>query len=106
MIILMTDVVKYKQFDIITCVNNRDSPFHLAKTLAMGIALRKKNPFKDFLSDHNQKAIPQISNKSILIVDDVIYKGTTMKLALDACSKQRPLKIDFLAFGKSQRYAY
>ena len=106
MIILMTDVIKDKTFDIITCVNNRDSPFHLAKALAMGIALRKKIPFKDVLSDHNQKAIPEIGNKSILIVDDVIYKGTTMKLALDACSKQRPSKIHFLAFGKSQRYAY
>ena len=106
MIILMTDVVKDKQFDLITCVNNRDSPFHLAKALALGIALRKKIPFKDVLSDHNTKAISEIGNKSILIVDDVIYKGTTMKLALDACSKQRPSKIHFLAFGKSQRYAY
>lgn len=106
MIILMLDVVKDKDFDLITCVNNRDSVFHLAKALAIGIAMRKKIPFKEVLFNHNQAATNEIRDKSILIVDDVIYKGTTMKLAIDSCTKQRAAKIHFLAFGKSQRYAF
>lgn len=106
MVILMLDVIKDKQFDLITCVNNRDSVFHLAKALALWIAIRKKTPFKDVLNDHNQKAEKYITGKNILIIDDVIYKGTTMKLAIESCRKQRPSKVHFLAFGKSQRFAY
>ena len=106
MIVLMSDVVKDKQFDLITCVNNRDSPFHLARALALGISLRIKTPFMELLSNHNQHCSKQATNKNILVVDDVIYKGTTMKLAIESCSRQRPSKIHFLAFGKSQRFSY
>jgi len=76
--------------------------FHHAKALATSIDLQKKIPFREALGDYNQKAIPEISNKSILIVDDVIYKALTIKLALITCSKRRPLKINFLAFKNSQ----
>ena len=106
MIVLLHDVVKEKTYDIITCVNNRDSPFHLARALAIGIANKKKIIFKEVLSNHNQDAATYIKDKRILIVDDVIYKGTTMKLTLDSCMKQKPALIHFLAFGKSQRFAY
>lgn len=106
MIVLMADIVKGKQYDLITCVNNRDSVFHLAKALAIGIAAKCKIPFKDVYTDHNQTASPIITNKSILIIDDVIYKGTTMKLSIESALKHRPSKISFLAFGKSQRFAY
>jgi hypothetical protein len=106
MVVLMHDVIKSKDYDIITCVNNRDSPFHLARALAIGIALRKKKPFSDILTEHNTKASNKIEGKRVLIIDDVVYKGTTMKSALDACSKQRPALLHFLAFGKSSRFAY
>jgi adenine/guanine phosphoribosyltransferase-like PRPP-binding protein len=106
MIILLYDVIKEKQYDIITCVNNRDSPFHLARALAMGVATKKKIPFKDILSNHNQEAAAYIKDKRILIIDDVIYKGTTMGMALNACMKQKPVLMHFLAFGKSVRFAY
>lgn len=106
MIILMHDVIRDKSYDIITCVNNRDSIFHLAKALAMGIAFRKKIKFIDVLSDHNQVAAPEIKGKRLLIVDDVIYKGLTMGTAINACMKHKPEQIHFLAFGKSQRFAY
>jgi len=60
----------------------------------------------NFLTKHNTRATKDIADKNILIIDDVIYKGTTMKLAIIAFSKQQPNKIHFLAFGKSQRFAY
>lgn len=106
MIILMADVIKGKQYDLITCVNNRDSIFHLAKALATGIAAKTKIPFKDVMSNHNTSCSADVKGKSVLIIDDVIYKGTTMKLAIDTCLKQKPTSISFLAFGKSQRFAY
>lgn len=106
MIVLMYDVIRDEQFDIITCVNNRDSVFHLAKALATGIAFRKRLQFKDVFTDRNTTCSPEVKGKRVLIIDDVIYKGTTMNMAIDACSKQKPSRIYFLAFGKSQRFAY
>ena len=106
MIVLMADVVKNMQFDFVTSVNNRDSKFNLAMALAMGIGKKNKIPFVDVFSDHNKICSRSAAGKSVLIIDDVIYKGTTMKTAIDACMKQKPGKIYFLAFGKSQRFAY
>lgn len=106
MIVLMMDVIKDEQFDLVTCVNNRDSKFHLARALANGISLRRRIPFKEVIQNRNSSCMPDVKDKKILIVDDVIYKGTTMGMAIEACRKQRPSKIYFLAFGKSQRFAY
>ncbi len=106
MIVLMADVVKDRSYDLVTCVNNRDSPFHLAKALAIGIALRVKVPFQEVISNHNTVASPAVRGKRILIIDDVIYKGTTMAKALEACMKEKPAFMHFLAFGKSLRFAY
>ncbi|RTL56229.1 MAG: hypothetical protein EKK37_17300 [Sphingobacteriales bacterium] len=106
MIVLMHDVVKEIQFDYITSVNGRDSKFNLARALATGIALRMKIKYQELLSDHNSKCSNAVSGKRILIIDDVIYKGRTMATAIDACSQQNPASIYFLAFGKSQRFAF
>ena len=106
MIVLMADVIKDEKFDLITCVNNRDSDFHLAKALANGIALRKRIPFKEVLQNRNTTCTAAVKDKRVLIIDDVIYKGTTMNLAVASVVKQKPAKIYFLAFGKSQRFAY
>lgn len=106
MIVLMADVVKEMQFDLITSVNGRDSKFNLAMALATGIGKKNKIPFMDAFSNHNTTCSKDVAGKSVLIIDDVIYKGTTMKTAIDACMKQKPGKIYFLAFGKSQRFAY
>ncbi len=106
MIVLMHDVVKEIDFDFITPVNNRDSDFHLARALAAGIGKKLKTPALELLQQHNTKCSPMVKGKKILIVDDVIYKGTTMATAIEAVSKQKPEQIYFLAFGKSQRFAY
>lgn len=106
MIVLMHDVVKEMQFDLITPVNNRDSKFHLAKALATGIGKRSHTPAMELLQDGNSKCSNLVRGKKVLIVDDVIYKGTTMAKAIEAVSKQKPEQIYFLAFGKSQRFAY
>ncbi len=104
--VLMHDVVKNIDFDIITAVNGRDSAFHLAGELARGIARRKKTPYLPLLSDGNTKCSAEVRGKKVLIVDDVIYKGRTMNLAIESCLRQLPAKIYFLAFGKSSRFAY
>ena len=106
MAVLMYDVVKDMHFDIITSVNGRDSKFDLAAFLARSIAIRKKREYSQVFSDGNTICSGFVRDKSVLIVDDVIYKGTTMKKAIASCSKQKPSKIYFLAFGKSQRFAY
>ncbi|MFZ4056991.1 MAG: ribonuclease H-like domain-containing protein [Ferruginibacter sp.] len=106
MIVLMHDVVKDNDYDLITCVNNRDSIFHMARALAKGIASKCNIPFLELIHDHNTKADSIIKGKRILVVDDVIYKGTTMNKAIDACSQQKPALVHFLAFGKSSRFAY
>lgn len=104
--VLMHDVVKEMKFDYVTSVNGRDSKFDLAAFLARSIARRLGIEYRQFLSDGNKTCSNQVHNRTILVIDDVIYKGRTMKAAIEACSKQRPLKIYFLAFGKSQRFAY
>lgn len=105
MIVLINFVVKNNHYDYVTCVNNRDNPFHVAKALAVSIAMRKRLPFKEIISDQYIKATNIIKGKKVLIIDDVIYKGRTMKAALDACTKQKPLLLHFLAFGKSSKFA-
>lgn len=104
--VLMHDVVKDMSFDYITSVNGRDSKFDLAAFLAKFIARRTGIAYSELLSNGNTSCSPEVKFKRILIIDDVIYKGRTMKKAIDACTKQRPAKIFFLAFGKSQRFAY
>jgi hypothetical protein len=106
MTVLMYDVVKDMQFDIISSVNGRDSKFDLAAYLAKGIARRLKVEYKIILSEGNSKCNSTVKHKRILVVDDVIYKGRTMRAAIDCITKQNPNKIYFLAFGKSQRFAY
>lgn len=106
MIVLMHDVVKNMKFDCITPVNSRNSSFHLAKALATGIALRMKLPVQELITNNNTISSSAVKGKKVLIVDDVIYKGTTMVKAIEAVSKQKPDQIYFLAFGKSQRFAY
>ncbi len=106
MAVLMADVVKEMDFDIITAVNNRDSKYNLARQLALRIAKRQRIRYIDLLSNNNTTCSDEARGKRLLIIDDVIYKGTTMKTAIDACLKKRPEKIYFLAFGKSQRFAF
>ena len=106
MIVLMHDVVKNMQFDFVTSVNGRDSKFNLAMALAKGIAKKSNIPFIDAFTEHNKVCSAEAAGKSVLIIDDVIYKGRTMQSAIDACMKQKPGKIYFFAFGKSQRFAY
>lgn len=106
MAVLMHDVVKEMKFDFVTSVNGRDSKFDLAAYLARGIARRLHVEYRPLLSEGNTSCSGFVRNKTVLIIDDVIYKGTTMKKAIEACSKHRPIKIYFLAFGKSQRFAY
>ena len=104
--VLMHDVVKSLKFDIVTSVNGRDSKFHLAGALAQGIANRLKSPYRSVLYNNNTSCAAEVKGKSILIVDDVIYKGRTMQAAIQAAMYQRPQSIFFLAFGKSKRFAY
>jgi phosphoribosylpyrophosphate synthetase len=105
MIVILSNLIE-ESFDIITCVNNRENDFHIARALAVGIGNKLKIPFKEVLSENNTKAEKNIQGKRILIIDDVIYKGTTMKKVIETCSVKKPTKIYFLAFGKSERYAY
>ena len=106
MIVLINFVVKNNHYYYVNCVNNRDNPFYVAKALAVGIAMRKRLPFKEIISDQYIKATNIIESKKVLIIDDVIYKGRTMKATLDACTKQKRLLLHFLAFGKSNKFAY
>lgn len=106
MAVLMYDLVKEMKFDFVTSVNGRDSKFDLAAYLAKSIARRLGVQYQELLSENNTSCSGFIKNKTVLVVDDVIYKGSTMKKAIAACSKQKPIKIYFLAFGKSQRFAY
>jgi hypothetical protein len=106
MSVLMYDVVKNMRFDLVTSVNGRDSKFDLAAYLAKNIAMRLKVPYEDLFSNHNNTCSPVVKNKTVLIIDDVIYKGRTMRTAIESCSIKGPQKIYFLAFGKSQRFAF
>jgi len=104
--VLMADVVKGMKFDLITSVNGRDSKFNLAQYLAIEIGKRNNIQYKDVFYNHNTECTEDVRNRSILIIDDVIYKGTTMKTSIAACTQRRPQSIYFLAFGKSQRSAF
>lgn len=106
MIVLMHDVIKHRRFDLVTSVNGRDSKYDLAAALARGIARRLGIEYRQVFSNNNKICNAAVQNKTILIIDDVIYKGTTMQTAITAASKQKPIRIFFLAFGKSQRFAY
>lgn len=106
MAVLMADVVKKMKFDVITSVNGRDSKFDLAAYLGKALSRRLGIEYRPLFSNHNTTCSNYVNNRSVLIIDDVIYKGTTMRMAIDACTKQKPVKIYFLAFGKSQQFAY
>jgi competence protein ComFC len=74
-------------------------------------ALIKTTPVKQSQLNHNQRQqihkymhlnnTFDLSNKHILIVDDVYTTGATMKAAINIISKQNPKKIAFLVMSKA-----
>jgi len=95
MIIFMAAVSKKYKYDVITCINNRDCVFHMAKVLAQGIASHLQTPFMDVIYKHNSACLPAVKNKNILVVADVIYSGATMKNSIAAAAARIQLKSTF-----------
>lgn len=106
MTVLMADVAARVKYDVVTAVNGRDSAFNLAEALAKGIAEKLKLPYQKLFSYGNAVCSPSVKGKTVLIIDDVIYKGRTLDMATNACREQSPKAVYFLAFGKSSRFAY
>ncbi len=66
--------------DIILQIENADIPFgYLDVTLYRDDLDHRKS-----LKQSKSSAIPNIDNKDVLIVDDVLYEGRTIRAALDA----------------------
>jgi len=97
------DIQKTK-FDAIIPVNTRDSkynlPYHLAKEIAEKLDIR----FLNALSDKNSTCKPSVKGLKVLVFDDVIYKGTTMKKACASVRSAGAMTIHGFAIARSRSF--
>lgn len=97
---------KMKGINLIVAIAPRDSHSSIVRQLAEAIAKAYKVPL--LLMDKDQTLSPtkrkNCQGKSILIVDDVVYTGATLKKATKAIKPAKPLKIQYYTLAKSKSY--
>ena len=94
------------KFDTIVPVQTRDSSFGLPQKLAYAIADKMNLTCLRALSNQNTIAHKSLYGKKILIIDDVIYTGRTMKKAIKACEQAHAKYIQFFAIAHSKRFIF
>ncbi len=92
------------KFDAIVPIKPSYNRTNFVLKLARGIAKRKKIKLIDALYNNNTKCKPSVRGLRILIFDDVIYSGKTMKKAVNSVAAQKPKSISYFAIAKSKTF--
>lgn len=85
-------------------VQPRIAKVSLPASIANRIASKLKLQFNDALYSENSKARASVKDKNIILVDDVIYSGKTLKKADAALKKAGAKQIVWLVLAKSTRF--
>lgn len=98
----LLDTLSGVDFDIIVPTNTTHSKVNLPERICSIISeTTKVRLLKSGLQDKNKKASKMLKGKKVLIIDDVVYSGRTMRKCIAAVKKVKPEKIYFIAIAKS-----
>ena len=89
--------------DAIVPVNTRDSRYNIPYRISVKVAKILKIKCIDALHTQNTQA-RGIRNLNIILFDDVIYTGATMRKAVDACKKAGAKSVRFFAICHSKSF--
>ncbi len=89
--------------DAIVPINTRDSRFNIPARISHKVASILKLKYIDALHKQNTAA-RGIRGLNIILFDDVIYTGTTMRKAVDACKKAGAKSVKFFAICHSKSF--
>lgn len=92
-----------KGIDAIVPINTRDSHYNIPAHIAQKVASTLKIKYIDALYNHNTSA-RGIRGLNIILFDDVIYTGATMRHAVDACKKAGAKSVKFFAICHSKSF--
>jgi hypoxanthine phosphoribosyltransferase len=94
--------VKSIDFDVIVPVQTTHSKVSLPEKLSRTLSeLSGVDLCTNGLKRGNTEALKKLSGKKVLIIDDVVYSGTTMNKAKKAVEKVKAMKIYFIAVASS-----
>jgi len=90
--------------DAIVPINTRDSHYNIPARISRAVAIKLKIKYIDALYHQNTKARDSLRGLNILLLDDVIYTGTTMRSAINACEKAGAKSVRFFAVAHSKHF--
>jgi len=93
-----------RDFDAIVPVNTRDSHFSLPQRMCREIAVKLKLKYLDVLYEKNKYAENDVKNLKVLVFDDVIYTGATMRKSVNSCIKAGAKSVKFFAICHSKKF--
>ena len=92
-----------KGIDAIIPVNTRDSRYNIPARISQKVASILKIKYIDALHTQNTTA-RGIRGLNVIIFDDVIYTGATMRKAVDACKRAGAKSVKFFAICHSKSF--
>lgn len=103
----LTKLIVKENFFCITAVNTVLSQWNLPQFLAKEISKKFKLPYYELFENSNQKIAVdnnKLKGKKILVIDDVIYSGSTMRRVNYLLDNAKADKMFFYALLKSPSY--
>lgn len=103
----LKDVIANTGVNYITAVNNVLSKYNMPKMIAKALAKKYGIVYLEIFKDANQKLNvdeKKITGKTIIVIDDVIYSGSTMKRALYLLRKAKVKTTFFYTMLKSPSF--
>lgn len=98
---IATSKIGKKTYSVIIPVSPNSSKLSIPDTIGRALSRAGNGHFVACLSKDNKKCSLDLKGKNVLIVDDVIDSGATMRKAIQACQAAGAAKITFYAIAKA-----
>ena len=101
---IVTNDIDPKGWDFIVPVLPRDSRYNLNSRIVCAAAKNLKMKVLSAMSKSNSFCSSSVKGHNILLLDDIIYTGGTMKLAIKACLDAGAKKVGYFAIAHSASF--
>jgi phosphoribosylpyrophosphate synthetase len=101
---IVTNDIDPKGWDFIVPVLPRDSRYNLNSRIVAAVAKNLKIKVLNTMSKSNTLCGSAVKGQNILLFDDVIYTGNTMKIAMQACLNAGASKVRYFAIAHSASF--
>ena len=93
-----------KFYDCIVPVNVRDSRFNVTCSIAKAVCAKLKLKYINALFNQNGSCSSAVEGLSVLVLDDVIYTGKTMRKAINSCRYAGARRVSYFAICRSKTF--